>query len=652
MKRMSLRNRHFFLLDLILLVAAVYLSYVLRLERVDLGVYWPGSYVFAGSLILITPVIFRSSGIYSRYWRYASIDELSLLAGAVGASTVAAYIASRLLIELTQSTYVIPRSTPIITFLLALAFTAAPRLAVRMRGRLAGRLQQAQPAAGGPRRRVAIMGAGDAGTMIVRELQNNPQLGLEVACYIDDDPAKNNVLIHGIPVLGNREAIPAVVRAYAIHTVIIAMPTVPGKEIRQIVDICEEAGVETKIIPGIYELLDGTVSVNQLRDVDIEDLLRRDPIRTDTAAVAGLVRGRRVLVTGGGGSIGSELCRQLLRYRPAELILVGHGENSIFAIYEELQGRSRHIPTSITALVADIRFPERVEAIFAAHRPHIVFHAAAHKHVPLMEANPAEAVSNNVQGTLHLLQAASKVGVERFVMISTDKAVNPTSIMGATKRVAELLVHEAARDSGRPYVTVRFGNVLGSRGSVVFTFKRQIANGGPVTVTHPEIERFFMTIPEAVQLVLQAAVLGKGGEVFILDMGEPVKIVDLARDLIELSGLRVGQDVEITYSGLRPGDKLYEELFIKGETNRRTAHEKIFIAANAGSFVPPNLHELVAQLGEAALRGDSQALTGTLQTIVPAYTPATAADGDPPTAPAESAEKALTPRRWAPNSAS
>jgi FlaA1/EpsC-like NDP-sugar epimerase len=651
MKLFSLRNRHFFLLDLFLLVAAVYFSYVLRLESFDLRIFWPGSYVFAGALILITPVVFRYSGIYSRYWRYASIDELALLAGAVGASTVAAYIASRLLIALVQAPYVIPRSTPVITFLLALAFTAAPRLAVRMMGRVSGRLH-APPAANGPKRRVAIMGAGDAGTMIVRELQNNPQLGLEVAGYLDDDPGKSNVLIHGIPVLGNREAIPSVVRSLEISTVIIAMPTAPGKEIRQIVDICEEAGVETKIIPGIYELLDGTVSINQLRDVDIEDLLRRDPIHTDTAAVADLVRGRRVLITGGGGSIGSELCRQLLRYRPAELILVGHGENSIFDIYEELQARGRHSAVTIKAVVADVRFAPRVDAIFAAHRPHIVFHAAAHKHVPLMEANPDEAVSNNVMGTLHLLQAARKVGVERFVMISTDKAVNPTSVMGVTKRVAELLVHQAARDSGRPYVTVRFGNVLGSRGSVVFTFKRQIASGGPVTVTHPEIERFFMTIPEAVQLVLQAAVLGKGGEVFILDMGEPVKIVDLARDLIELSGLRPGHDVEIAYTGLRPGEKLYEELFIKGETNRRTAHEKIFIAANAGSFVPPNLHELVAQLGEAALHGDRQALLGTLQTIVPAYQPAPEPAEPVAPAPAEGGEKAVAARRWAPHSAS
>ncbi len=647
MKLINLRNRHYFLLDLLFLVVAVYLSYVLRLEQFDLGIFWPGSFVFAGAMVFITPVIFRYAGVYSRYWRYASTDEMTLLAGAVAVSTVAAYVASRVVIVLAQADYVIPRSAPFITFFLALAATSTPRLLVRMTGRSLSRRLQEEPAYDGPRQRVLVTGAGDAGTMIVRETQHNPQLGLDVIGYIDDDPDKNNVWIHGAPVLGSRHAIPTAVRNFAVDLVIIAMPTAPGKEIREILDICETAGVETKIIPGIYELLDGTVSVKQLRDVDIEDLLRRDPIHTDTAAVKELIRDRRVLVTGGGGSIGGELCRQLLRYRPAELILVGHGENSIFEIQQELEAHGKKIP--ITAVVADIRFADRVEEIVRTHRPDIIFHAAAHKHVPLMEANPAEAVTNNVLGTLYLLRAAKRLGVERFVMISTDKAVNPTSVMGVTKRIAELLVHQTARESGRPYVTVRFGNVLGSRGSVVFTFRKQIASGGPVTVTHPDIERFFMTIPEAVQLVLQAVVLGQGGEVFILDMGEPVKIVDLARDLIELSGLRVGQDVEITFTGLRPGEKLYEELFIKGETNRLTAHEKIYTAANAGSFVPANLHELVGQLGDAALRNDHAAIARLLQAIVPAYQPAQA--GLDLAAPVETAEKGVGGRRWLANSA-
>jgi FlaA1/EpsC-like NDP-sugar epimerase len=399
------------------------------------------------------------------------------------------------------------------------------------------------------------------------------------------------------------------------------MPTASGKTIREIVSICESVQVQTKIIPGIYELLGGTVRVNQLRDVEIEDLLRREPVQTDIAAVKELIQGKRVLITGSGGSIGRELCRQVFRCGPAELILLGHGENSIFAIHNELNqlghslspaanghksnGTASTLYSSIklprlVPVIADIRFLDRLQLIFEQYRPEIVFHAAAHKHVPLMEANPAEAVTNNIIGTRNLLTAALAVDVQRFVMISTDKAVNPTNIMGASKRAAELLVHRAGRESGRPYVAVRFGNVLGSNGSVVLTFKQQIAAGGPVTVTHPDMRRYFMTIPEAVQLVLQAATLGKGDEVFILDMGEPVKIVDLARDLIELSGLEVGRDIDIVFTSPRPGDKLFEELFINGEKHARTCHEKIFISKQAGNFIPSNSVAVLANLAAAA----------------------------------------------------
>jgi FlaA1/EpsC-like NDP-sugar epimerase len=328
-----------------------------------------------------------------------------------------------------------------------------------------------------------------------------------------------------------------------------------------------------------------------------------------------MIYNQKVLVTGAGGSIGSELCRQLLSFRPAALILVGHGENSIFTIYHELlpfAGSTELIP-----LIADVRFPQRLQVIFETYRPDMVYHAAAHKHVPLMEHNPCEAITNNVIGTRNVLQAAQAVQVKRFVMISTDKAVNPTSIMGASKRTAEFLVHQAAAQSGRAYVAVRFGNVLGSRGSVVLTFKQQIAQGGPVTVTHPDITRFFMTIPEAVQLVLQASVIGQGGEVFVLDMGEPIKIVDLAKDLIELSGLKVGQDIEIQFTGLRPGEKLYEELFIPGENYHRTQHEKIFIAENASHFVPENINEKIQTLWQIAEIGDRPALIHQLQQLIP-----------------------------------
>jgi FlaA1/EpsC-like NDP-sugar epimerase len=474
------------------------------------------------------------------------------------------------------------------------------------------------------------MGAGDAGAMILRELQRNPQMGIHVIGFVDDDLGKHEVHIHGVRVLGDRSDIPRLVKRYGVQQVIIAMPKAPGKAIREIVTICESAGVKTRIMPGIYSLLDGTVSVNELRSVNIEDLLRREPVQTDTSAVSGLVRGRQVLITGGGGSIGSELCRQVLRLRPTELVVMGHGENSVFDIYNEL---TRSLTTTkrqpadstgdcaVHAVIADIRFPDRLHAIFEEYRPEIVFHAAAHKHVPLMELNPVEAILNNVLGTRNLLDAALETGVDHFVMISTDKAVNPSSIMGASKRVAELLVHQAAAATGKPYVAVRFGNVLGSRGSVVPLFEHQVARGGPVTVTHPEMRRYFMTIPEAVQLVLQSAVMGGGGEVFVLDMGEPVRIVDLARDLIRLSGLEEGRDIDIVFTGMRPGEKLFEELFVTGEVYHRTRHDKIFIAGNASAFVPPQLNEQIDALVQAAQRHDPTAITHVLRELIPEYCP-------------------------------
>ncbi|MDQ1300561.1 MAG: hypothetical protein QG637_479, partial [Chloroflexota bacterium] len=569
--------------DLLLLAAAAYFSYVLRLETFDLVGHGPGFLLFTGLALFITPLVFYRTGVYARYWRYASVEELLLLIGAVTIAVVAVGALSLAAVRLWPGGLSLPRSIPFIFLLLALVATAGPRFFLRFTARsllfrrVNGKESRIRP------QPVLIMGAGDAGAMIVRELQQNPQLGMEPIGFLDDDLAKHDVRIHGVPVLGDRYAIPKVVAGYKVKLVIIAMPTAAGKTIREIVKTCEEAGLQTKIVPGLYELLGGAVSASQLRPVEIHDLLRREPVQTDIAAVQELLRGKRVLVTGAGGSIGSELCRQILCCDPAKLIALGHGENSIFEISEELKAQAAALDVELVPVIAGIRFPERICSVFQEHRPQIVFHAAAHKHVPLMESNPGEAITNNVGGTRNLLEAAAAYDVERFVMISTDKAVNPTSIMGASKRVAELLVSETARRTGRPYVAVRFGNVLGSRGSVVLTFKKQIATGGPITVTHPEMKRYFMTIPEAVQLVLQAAALGRGGEVFVLDMGEPVKIADLARDLIELSGLEVGRDVEIVFTGLRPGEKLFEELFIPGEVYARTAHQKIFMANN-GTF--------------------------------------------------------------------
>ncbi|MCO5204065.1 MAG: polysaccharide biosynthesis protein [Anaerolineae bacterium] len=612
-----LRNRHFFLLDIILVFLASYFSYVLRLEQFNLHIFWPSFIVFAPTAVVIVTVVFRWQGIYARFWRYASVNELMLLLGAVTLATVIASATSYVTILALPIEINIPRSIPFIFLLLAIGATAGPRLMVRLSNR-------PRPLAKGATfKRVLIVGAGDAGSLIVRELQRNAQLGIIPVGFVDDDPSKLGVKIHGILVMGNRRTLPQLITKYGIEQVIIAIPTAPGKVIREIVQSCEKLRVPTKTMPGVYELLSGQVSVNQLRDVQIEDLLRRQPIEIDTEAVQSLLRGKTVLVTGGGGSIGSELCRQIMRCQPAHLVVVGHGENSIFDIYHEMSRLSRQgaQTSAISAVIADVRFADRIDMVFQEYRPNIVFHAAAHKHVPLMELNPAEAVTNNVQGTQNVINAALDADVDQFVMISTDKAVNPTSIMGASKRVAELLVHKAAQKSGKPFVAVRFGNVLGSRGSVVLTFQRQIAAGGPVTVTDPEMSRFFMTIPEAVQLVLQASVLGSGGEVFVLDMGDPVKIVDLARDLIELSGLEVGRDIDIVFTGPRPGEKLYEELFVPGEVYNRTRHAKLFIASNASSFIPKNLETSLSTLLDAAAKDDRAAIVHAFEQLIAEFAP-------------------------------
>ena len=607
-----IRNRHFFLLDLFFIPFAVYFSYVLRLDKLNIAPFWLSWGVFVLCALLLTPLIFWRVGVYSRYWLYASIEELALLTGGLTVSAVLTGTINLILAGMNPASFLFPRSTPFLYLLLGLAATAGPRLLVR-----ATTSPHWHWGTRPPTQSALIAGAGDAGHKILREIQANPQLGLHVVGFVDDDPLKQNVTISGTPVLGTVADIPQLVRDYSLTKVIIAMPSAAGTTIRHIVRLCEQVKVATQIIPALHSLLNGRVTINQLRQVQIEDLLRREPVQTDTSAVHALIRGRRILITGAGGSIGSELCRQVLACAPAELILLGHGENSIFTITHELRRRSPDFP--ITPLIADVRFGERIEALFAKHRPQVVFHAAAHKHVPLMEHNVCEAITNNVLGTQNVLRAARAYGVERFVMISTDKAVNPTSIMGASKRTAELLVLHAAQQSGLPYVAVRFGNVLGSRGSVVLTFQQQIAAGGPVTVTHPEMIRFFMTIPEAVQLVLQAAVIGRGGEIFVLDMGEPVKIVDLAQDLITLSGLEVGRDIEIAFSGIRPGEKLYEELFIQGESYRRTQHHKIFIAENASTLLAETVPPTIAHLIESAQHDDSDRVHTLLRQLIPEH---------------------------------
>ncbi|MBU0490778.1 MAG: polysaccharide biosynthesis protein [Chloroflexi bacterium] len=614
-----LRNRHFLLIDLALIPVAAAGAFALRLDAAGMSAFVPAVLLFIAVALPVKPIIFRWFGLYGRFWRYASVDDLLTIVAATAASTLAV---GALVLGLAAplSGIIVPRSIPFIDGLLTLCLVGGTRFVVRLaeqRRQHEQRLRQTKI-----KKRVLIVGAGDAGAMIVKEMHANPQLGLIPVGFVDDDEHKQGMRIHGRPVLGNREQLPRLVRAHRVDEVIIAIPTAPGSAIRAILTACHQANVPARTIPGLYDILSGQVSVNQIRQVDIEDLLRREPVRTDTSAIGGMLRGRRVLVTGAGGSIGSELCRQIALSEPSHLILLGHGEHSIFGIANELRRRWPALP--VTPAIADVRDADRLRCVFAEQQPEIVFHAAAHKHVPLMEQSAAEAVTNNVQGTAYLLHHCEAHHAARFVLISTDKAVNPTSVMGATKRVAELLVQETARRSQRPYVTVRFGNVLGSRGSVVPIFRDQIARGGPITITHPEVRRYFMTIPEAVQLVLQAAVLGQGGEVFLLDMGNPIPIVDLARDLVTLSGLQVGEDIEIVYTGLRPGEKLYEELFIAGEEYTPTPHDKVFISRNGAQAraCPVNVAPAVRELIALAQQGSERQVRAKLCEIVPEYRPA------------------------------
>ncbi len=631
-----LRNRWFLLTDVLLGIVTPGVALMLRVDmdafsphyRVGLALY------IALSLAVKLPV-FYAFGLYRRFWRYASIDEMLAIVMAVGVSVGIAGTAFLVGQSVAWATgNGLPRSVPFLDGLFTLVLVGGTRFSVRALASARPSLSRAETEG---RKRVLVVGAGDAGVMIVREMHSSPQVNLEPVAFVDDSPAKQRMAIHGVPVRGTRRDIPQLVSELSINMVVIAMPTAAGKVIREIVLLCEAAHVPSLTVPGVFEILSGRVSVSQLRHVEIEDLLRREPVNTDVTEVTRLLAGARVLVTGGGGSIGSELCRQIARCGPACLTLVGHGENSLFRMQNELR---QHWPElNLDVVVADIRDLPRMRNIFVRSRPQVVFHAAAHKHVPLMEDNPEDAVTNNVGGTRTLVSLAEQFGVERFVLISSDKAVNSVNVMGATKRVAELLVQDVARRTGRPFVSVRFGNVLGSRGSVVLTFREQIARGGPVTVTHPDMRRYFMTIPEAVQLVLQAAALSVGGgEIFVLDMGEPVKIVDLAEDLIELSGLEVGRDIEIVFTGLRPGEKLFEELFVQGEEYTRTQHEKIFKVVSGGAPAAQleqlqQLHGRVDNLMLAAQAGQPQEVRRLIKEIVPTYTL--------PSLPAPSA--ALTP---------
>ncbi len=624
------RNLHFLVSDAALLLFAPLVALFLRVDLDCLTEQYRRELLtYTAVSLLVKLLVFKWAGLYSRLWRYATISDMLAIVRGVGLATILLLVANMGVWTLMSSVWPLhlPRSLPILDGFVTAIIVTGPRMFKRMlhsfgpgNGIKAGVTGKASTM-----RRVIVAGAGDAGVSVVRLLQQRrDDLRVPVA-FVDDDAAKHGMRLHGIPVRGRLTDIPRLVTEFKVDEVIIAMPSAPGSKIREIVNMCEAAGVPSRNLPRLEDIVSGNITANALREVEIDDLLRREPIHTDMQAVAGFLEGRRVMVTGSGGSIGSELCRQILRCQPLEIILLGHGENSVFDISCELDRRveglhnlGRGRKPVIRRCIADIRDAERLCMLFKRFQPEVIFHAAAHKHVPLMEENPCEAVSNNIFGTGNLLTAADAAGVERFVMISTDKAVNPSSVMGATKRVAEMLVHNAALRTGRYYVAVRFGNVLGSRGSVVPLFRRQIAQGGPVTVTHPDMKRFFMTIPEAVQLVLQASVLGHGGEVFMLDMGEPLKVLDLARDMIRLSGLEPNRDIQIQFTGCRPGEKLVEELFIEGETYQRTQHAKVFVMPGANvshEALDAGLMDLTAAM---KLANDAE-LIQTLKRLVPQF---------------------------------
>lgn len=601
-------------LDVVLVAAAYFLALMLRFDFVWSQVpmeYLDGfSMLMPGTLLLVVGTLWLLK-LYHSIWSFASISELIRL--------VVGWVAASLLLPLISflAGIYMPASYWIIGGVLGFGFTTMLRFSYRLVRMLHSRTRRGEHA-----KLVLMVGAGEGGRVLIHEINVSPQLGMRVVAAIDDNPGKKGRYIEGVPIVGGRHHIAEACEKYGVDEIIFAIPSCPAQERKEILELCSATGLEVRAIPGMWQLVDGRVTFSKLRKVRLEDLLGREPIVVDAREVRNFVQGRVVLVTGGGGSIGSELCRQIAKDDPKQLIIFDIYENNAYAIQQEL--RRDYPGLDLVTLIGSVRDEQRVRSVFATYRPEAVFHAAAHKHVPLMEDSPLEAIKNNVLGTLNCSRAALEFGTWRFVLISTDKAVNPTNVMGATKRLCEMIVQaegrKAARDGARTtYSAVRFGNVLGSNGSVVPLFEKQIAEGGPVTVTHPNITRYFMTIPEAVSLVLQSACYAEGGEIFVLDMGDPVKIDDMARNLIQLAGFEPGVDIEIVYTGLRPGEKLYEERLMAEEGLRETDNKMISIAK------PMELDDakLLADLERlfALEEDDSALIRPMLREVVPTYNP-------------------------------
>lgn len=558
--------------------------------------------------ILITLLVLYLFRMYNSLWAFAGETELQNLV----LSCIISAVAYSLGIQLFRipGQQAVPSSYYFLYVFLLISFIFVSRFSYRFFRSMKHKQQNKNNGIS-----VMVIGAGEAANLIIKEIVNSNFSTMVIRCIIDDDHGKWGRFIQGIKVVGGRDKIIECADIYGIDEIIVAMPSISRAEMSSILDICKETSCKLRSLPGMYQLVSGEVSVSKLRDVEVEDLLGRDPIEVDLNSILGYVQGKKVMVTGGGGSIGSELCRQIACHKPKQLILVDIYENSAYDVQQELQ--LNHPDLNLTVLIASVRNTNRINWIFEHYKPDIVYHAAAHKHVPLMETSPNEAVKNNVFGTWKTAQAAAFNGVKRFVMISTDKAVNPTNIMGASKRICEMIIQTFNKHYETEFVAVRFGNVLGSNGSVIPLFKKQILAGGPVTVTHPEIIRYFMTIPEAVSLVLQAGAYAKGGEIFVLDMGKPVKILDLAKNLIRLSGYRVGEDIKIEFTGLRPGEKLYEELLMEEEGLKETANKLIHV----GKPIEINEMKFFVQLKELkeASKNESTDIRKLIKEIVPTY---------------------------------
>jgi FlaA1/EpsC-like NDP-sugar epimerase len=598
-------------IDVVLLTSSIIFSYILKFDfniTYLLDNYSTDIFYIILLALIVKIFCFQFFKLYASLWKYASMHE--------AVNIVLAVITANVLVILIS--FMLPIKSPISVLIVSGFMDCVFITGIRFIYRIGWSVMINKLKLNGDRKgkRLMIIGAGEAGSVIVKELQNSNCSHSEAVVIVDDDENKKGKKLHGVPILGNRNDIVRLADEKMIDEIIISIPSAPSAEINKIFTECSKTKCKVRILPSLSHLINGKVSIKKVRDVQIEDLLGREPVKVDLEKIASYLKGKVILVTGGGGSIGSELCRQIAAFSPKELVILDNYENSAYDIKNELS--FKHPGLKLKVVIANIREKQRLDSIFKVHKPDVVFHAAAHKHVPLMEDNPSEAVKNNVFGTLNMVECADKYRVSKFILISTDKAVNPTNVMGATKRIAEMVIQAADKYSKTDFAAVRFGNVLGSNGSVIPLFKKQIERGGPVTVTHPKVTRFFMTIPEAVQLVIQAGAMAKGGEIFVLDMGQPVKIVDLARNLIKLSGYEPDEDIKIVFTGLRPGEKLYEELLLEEEGLEATKHDKIFVAKPL--FTDYALLKRELNILYSLLTKDDEKIVNYIPNIVPAYT--------------------------------